>query len=232
MNAIRAGLSLTTALAISTWLAFSGTTFIVWAQTPSTGLTVETFFNAIHGNDTNTVSKMLEANPNLIHALYYGRLAITVAAGDGSIQIVQLLLRQGADVNVQNDTWNTSNMRLTALEAAISGGHSNLCKLLLEAGANPNLQSGTGDSALHYALSFHRTKMAAWLLDYGSDPFLPKHGYGWTTPFELAITQGDGKLVPRMLGLEGAGPAPLRHCFTSNCRRHIHKLGSGVLPGS
>jgi ankyrin repeat protein len=153
---------------------------------------------------------MLEANTNLVHAFYYGRLPITVAAGDGSIQMVELLLKQGADVNVQNDTWNTSNMRLTALEAAIWSGNTNLCKLLLETGANPDLQSGPGESALHYALSYHRTEMAAWLLDYGADPFLSKGAYGIATPLELAITRDDGKLVPRMLGQEGAGPAALK----------------------
>ncbi len=154
---------------------------------------------------------MLEANTNLVNAVYYGRLPITVAAGDGSIQIVELLLKDGADVNVQNDTWNTSNMRLTALEAAIESGNTNLCKLLLGAGANPDLQSSFEGGALHYAFTYHRNEVAGWLLDYGADPFLGKNNpYNKATPFELAITQGDGKLIPRMLGQEGAGPAALR----------------------
>ena len=153
---------------------------------------------------------MLEANSNLVNAVYYGRLPITVAAGDGSLQIVALLLRKGADVNVQNDTWNTSNMRLTPLEAAIESGNTNLCKLLLEAGANPNLKSQTGESALHSAFNYRRSEMAGWLLDYGADSFLPKGGYGNATSFELAITAGDGKLVPRMLGQQGAGRDALK----------------------
>src|SRR3569833_1025370 len=140
MKVIGGYFSLVTTVVISTWLVLSRTTSISSAQTPSSGLTLEAFFNAVHGNDTNTVSKMLEANSNLENAVYYGRLPITVAAGDGSLQIVALLLRKGADVNVQNDTWNTSNMRLTPLEAAIESGNTNLCKLLLEAGANPNLK--------------------------------------------------------------------------------------------
>ena len=212
MNAFRTRFaSLAGIFAVFVSLIFFETAFISQAQTPSTGLTVETFFNAVHGNDTNTVSKMLEANTNLVLAIYYGRLPITVAAGDGSIHIVELLLRQGADVNVQNDTWNTSNARLTALEAAIWNGNTNLCKLLLEAGANPDLQSAFEGSALHYAFAYHRTEVAGWLLDYGADPFLKKdNAYNKATPFELAITQGDGKLVPRMLGQEGAGPAALK----------------------
>ena len=171
---------------------------------------MENFFNAVHGNDTNTVARMLEVDTNLVRAVYYGRVPIIVAAGDGSLQIVELLLKHGADINVQNDTWNTGNLRLTALEAAIWNGNTHLCKLLLEAGANPDIQSGNGESALHYAFNYRQTEVAAWLLDYGADPFLPQGNYGRVTPIELAITQGDGKLVSRMLDQEGAGPAALK----------------------
>ena len=154
---------------------------------------------------------MLEANTNLVRALYSGRLPITVAAGDGYFEMVTLLLEHGADVNVQNDTWNTANHRLTALEAAIWNGNPDLCRLLLEAGANPDLQSITEGSALDYAFAYHRTEMAGWLLDYGADPFLKRaNAYNQATPFELAITEGDGKWVPRMLGQEGAGASALK----------------------
>lgn len=210
MKVITAGFSVSTAIVLFSWVIFLGTPFSGSAQTPSDGLTVETFFNALHQNDTNTISKMLEANTNLVRAVYAGRLPITVAAGDGSLQIVALLLHYGADVNVQNDTWNTGNMRLTPLEAAIESGNIDLCKLLLEAGANPNVESGRGESALHYAFSYHRTEVAGWLLDYGADPFLPRGGYGNATPFEVAIRQSDGILVPRMLGQERAGSAALK----------------------
>ena len=148
MRGIRACFPLATAaLLAATWLFSWETTSTSLAQTPSTGLTVETFFSAIRGNDTNTVSRMLETEPNLVRAFYYGRVPITVAAGDGSMQMVELLLRKGADVNVQSDTWNTSNAQLTALDAAIWIGHTNLCRLLLEAGANPDLQNVMGESA-------------------------------------------------------------------------------------
>ena len=108
MNAIRVGFLLTMRLGFFTGLFFFGGAMIGSAQTPSSGPTVETFFAAIHGNDTNTVARMLEANTNLAQAFYAGRLPLTVAAGDGSFEIVALLLGHGADVNVQNDTWDTS----------------------------------------------------------------------------------------------------------------------------
>jgi ankyrin repeat protein len=211
MKTIRACFPLASALAISAWLMTFAMTPVGLAQMPSSGLTVENFFQAVHGNDTNTVSRMLEADTNLVHAVYYGRMPLTVAAGDGSLQIVELLLKHGADVNVQSDPWNTSNMRLTALEAAIWSGNTQLVKLLLEAGANPDLQSSFDGGALHYAFAYHRNEVAGWLLDYGADPFLAKNNpHNKVTPFELAITQGDGKLIPRMLDQEGAGPGALK----------------------
>ena len=89
--------------------------------------------------------------------------------------MVERLLKLGADVNVQNDTWNTSNVRLTALEAAIWSGNTDLCKLLLEAGANPDLQSGFEGSALALRICLPPDhEVAGWLLDYGADPFLKK----------------------------------------------------------
>ena len=95
---------------------------------------------------------------------------------------------------------DTGNAQITALDAAIWYGHPGVCKRLLEAGANPNRVSPSHGSALHVALTVHREEMAGWLLDHGADPFLEGgNPYLKTTPFELAITLNDGKLVPRML---------------------------------
>ena len=177
------------------------------AQTPSGEPAVETFLNAINENDTNTFSRMLEVDTNLTHALYYGRLFLHVAASKGRIEMVAQLLKQGADINAQSDTLDTSNVRLTALEAAIWYGHTNVCELLLEAGADPNIQSTFEGGALHYAFTYRRPEMADLLLDYGADPFLEKKNpYNHATPLEIAITQGDGKLVPRMLGQDRQHP--------------------------
>jgi ankyrin repeat protein len=161
---------------------------------------VRAFFNAIQSNDTNTVFKMLDADANLTRAMYYGRLPLTVAASKGCVDIVDRLLKCGADINVQNDTLQTSGARMTALEAAISLNQPKVCKFLLEAGADPNIQSPFGGSALHYAFEYHRTDMAEWLLDHGANPFLGKSNpYNRETPLEMAIRQDDVKLVLRML---------------------------------
>jgi cytohesin len=170
------------------------------------------FFDAIKANDTNQVTQMLAGNTNLTRALYYGRLPLHIAASEGRGEIVALLLKYGADLNAPGDTLDTSNNQLTALDAAIWYNHPAVCKQLLAAGANPNILSPGQGSALHFAFTYHRDDMASWLLDHGADPFLGASSPGRSfTPFALAITISDGKLVPRMLResrLTAAAPKP------------------------
>ena len=168
------------------------------AQGPPSDVT--TFFHAIDVNDTNRVAQMLARNPNLSRATEVGRLPLHIAASKGRAQIVALLLQHGADINARSDTDDTSNLQLTALDAAIWYNHAEVCKMLLEAGANPNVLSPWEGSALHFAFKYGRTEMAGWLLDHGADPFLlGGNPYSRSVPFTLAITSSDGKLIPRML---------------------------------
>src|SRR5439155_4299612 len=140
--------------------------------------------------------KMLDSDTNLTHALNYGRPPLLVAAWDGHVEIVERLLKCGADVNGPD----ANNMGTTPLQLAVRLNRPNVCKVLLAAGADPNLQHPFDGSALHQAFEWHRTEMAEWLLDYGANPFLEKRNpYHKATPVEMAITHSDGKLVSRML---------------------------------
>ncbi len=159
------------------------------------------FFQAMLANDTNTALQLLSANTNLARVPYYStKYPLLVATSQGHLEIVELLLKLGADVNAEGDTWNSSNKRLTALDVAIWYNRPAVCQRLLAARPDLNHLSPWDGSALHMAFTSQRDEMAGWLLDQGADPFLvggnPSRK---TTPFELAITQGDGKLVPRML---------------------------------
>ena len=181
--------------------------FAASAQTRPSQQQVEGFFYAIQQNDTNTFSKLLDSNTNLANAPYWNHLPLHRAVSLGQIEMVDALLKHGADINAQNDTFESSGLRLTALQAAIWNGHANICKLLLAAGADPNIQSAFDGSALHYAFNYQHAEMADWLLDYGADPFLEKQNlYNKATPLEMAIRAGDGKLVPRMLGQDRSHP--------------------------
>ena len=69
---------------------------------------------------------------------YYGekgRVPIVIAAQFNLTNIVDNLIKDGADVN------ELGNQNKTALFTAASRGHRYMCGVLLEAGADPNISS-------------------------------------------------------------------------------------------
>ena len=61
---------------------------------------------------------------------------------NGHHQVMELLLKEGADVNIQNnDGW-------TALMIASDDGHHQVVELLLKEGADVNIQNNNGWTAL------------------------------------------------------------------------------------
>lgn len=173
------------------------------AQTEGSGQALQDFFQAVIRDDPQSARTILLANTNLARvpaSRYLNKLPLLVAASKGQLEIVDLLLRLGADVNAEGDTWDTGNHRLTALEVSIWYNHPAVCRRLLE--AKPNLHhqgNGTGNALLQ-ACALGREEMAGWLLDRGADPFFASpFPLVPTAPFALNITRGDGRLVPRML---------------------------------
>jgi len=170
--------------------------------------TVYRFVYAIYQNDTNTALRMLESNTNLAYCNYGGDmggdiLPLLEASAAGNFGLVKRLLELGVDVNAEGRIWSGGS-RMTALDEAVQHRRLEVCELLLEAGANPNHWSFQ-QSTLHLAFensfynsAFNRNAIATALLEYGADPFA-EAGYYKTTPFELAISKGDGRLIPLML---------------------------------
>jgi len=158
--------------------------------------------------DTPTALRLLGTNTNLARvSTYSGKFPLHVAASKGLLPVVERLLELGAEVDAEGDTWDTGNKRLTALEVAVwyNRVSTNIVQRLLAAGANPNHLSPWDGSALHMAFAYRKEELAALLLDHGANPFLVGgNPYQRTTPFEKAIANSSGKLIPRMLG--GAAP--------------------------
>src|SRR5262249_33474306 len=83
-----------------------------------------------------------------------GDTALMLAARHGSLDIVDLLLKAGANPNLATgiipDAANT-RFGCTALMSAARYGYLDIVQLLLKAGANPNLKNNRGETAADLA---------------------------------------------------------------------------------
>ena len=71
---------------------------------------------------------------------------------DDNVEIIKLLLQNGADPNTQNHTGET-----TLIVATRNNNYPETIDLLLQAGANPHIQDNNGNTALLYAFPDQQT---------------------------------------------------------------------------
>ncbi|KAH7420282.1 ankyrin repeat-containing domain protein [Cadophora sp. MPI-SDFR-AT-0126] len=109
--------------------------------------------------------------------------ALATAANDGYEDIVELLLREGADPNSPY-----CGQLLRPLLAAASSGNAIVVKQLLNAGASVNIHGGDEGNALHKAIKSGNTEIIQLLIDYGHDLYTssPRHG----PPLSCALLKG------------------------------------------
>lgn len=92
-----------------------------------------------------------------------GYSALLFAARNGNVEIAQLLLRAGADVD------GVAGNGVSPLVLAAHSGQSDLALFLLEQGADPNA-IGAGYNALHAAILRGDQQLVDALLQHGADP--------------------------------------------------------------
>ena len=90
-----------------------------------------------------------------------GETPLLWAARFGQSQVAELLIAEGADVNVKDDAWG-----FTPLGYAVSRGHKESTELLIAEGAEVNAKDSDGSTPLHYAAT---KEVAELLIAEGAD---------------------------------------------------------------
>lgn len=91
-----------------------------------------------------------------------GFTALHMAAFHGCLDLTQLLVKNGALVDVQTRTKLVTPLMLACQQQRIQ-----IAKFLLESGCRVNLQDGKGNSALHYACLQSNRRLVQMILQYG-----------------------------------------------------------------
>ncbi|KAI4096216.1 MAG: hypothetical protein LQ339_007021 [Xanthoria mediterranea] len=147
--------------------------------------------------DDDMLSVLLEhqADPNL--ACVNDRTALHIAAHNGRVANVRLLLEKGAKLDPRQF------QGYTPLLLAVETDQQQAVQVLLDAGADINAKLNNGSGALHIALyiasNMKHTDMVTVLLARGIECFTPNN-YG-TTPLNIACQLGSIEQVKQLIAL-------------------------------
>ncbi|XP_027712570.1 ankyrin repeat domain-containing protein 6 isoform X4 [Vombatus ursinus] len=108
----------------------------------------------------------------------HGRTPLHLAANKGHLPVVQILLKAGCDLDVQDDGDQTALHRATVV------GNTEVIAALIQEGCALDRQDKVGDTALHIAAALNHKKVAKILLEAGADGTIVNNA--GQTPLETA----------------------------------------------
>jgi RNA polymerase sigma factor (sigma-70 family) len=177
--------------------------------------TVELFL-AVRAGDTDAVRAVLDRRPELVDAEEHwerdetlrGELPVPSratplirAAERGDLDLVELLLERGADVDRDCGCQGGES----ALWAGTVAHRTAVVARLLRAGADPDTTAFSGHTPLHVAAIRGFEDIAALLVEHGADP--DRRSHAGRTPLEWARRKGHGALAQRLEPGAAAAPA-------------------------
>lgn len=134
--------------------------------------------------DTARVAKLLEASPDAANTRdsFSKRTPLHFATEKDHLDVAELLLKKGADINAQD------SMGMTALHWAIDRQQKGVVEFLLTNKARVDLQDEQGQTPLHLTVWNRNTDLAELLISHGA-PLETKNKYG-DTVIVSAATNG------------------------------------------
>lgn len=184
------------------------------------------FHAAVHARDMMAINAFFDAgiNPNAQDEAN-GRTALIGAAAGGDLEVVNVLVQRGADVNVKDKKGYTALFHATeamyydvalvimnqpSLDANARGLNGSTALInyvwrdrkdavekLLERGADVNAQDADGDTALHGVAENGNLEILNLLLDKGANPNVKNRLGG--TPLMWAAVFGNETVAVRLL---------------------------------
>ncbi|KAM9354593.1 kinase D-interacting substrate of 220 kDa B isoform 1-T2 [Pholidichthys leucotaenia] len=156
-----------------------------------TSLAVQSLFSYVDEEDLAAMKAHLDKFADVDSRSDNGQTPLMVAAEQGSLEIVEELIRRGANVNLDDvDCW-------TALISAAKEGHIEVVRELLENNANVEHRDMGGWTALMWAAYKGRTDVARMLLEKAANPNIT--GQYSVYPIIWAAGRGHAEIVHLLL---------------------------------
>lgn len=155
--------------------------------------------NAVKREDIQAVQYAIERGANVnvrvIGGILTGYTALMFATYRGRVDIVKLLIEQGADIHA------TTKLGDSALFIAITQEHANVAKLLIEQGANVHSHNRHGENPLMVAINTEKAmpEVIKSLLDHGAK--VEARDKTGKTALDYAKVSGNAEII-RLLGPE------------------------------
>ena len=123
-------------------------------------------FEAAALGEKKVVRQHLEKNSELVNSFSAdGFTPLGLAAFFGKVEIVEYLLKKGADPNIAAN----NQFKVAPLHSACATGNIEIVKILLTAGAYVNSRQMQDVTPLHSAAHAGNAELAMLLLDHGAD---------------------------------------------------------------
>lgn len=188
------------------WLQFYNPA-LGWDQSPSYAkATAPALYYASLGGLDRSIRLLLDRGAYIDAGSESGRSALQIAAHEGNVELVEILIRRGADINARNQYFlgPNSGSHITALTAASNNGHVRTVQVLLEHGSDINAGLSTmvcpvnfSGTALRAASANGHLGVVQLLLGHGADVNIDRHGFALHAALSGAYTEVSLLLLKR-----------------------------------
>ena len=158
--------------------------------------TVDSFMKSVFRGKTEEVELFLLAGMDPEEQTKQGDIALFVATAMGHMEIINLLVKHGADISATSQREMVKGC--TALHFAIEPEFGEIVTILIRAGADVNTGNKKGQTPLYWAIERGHLDLVKQLLSNGADGNMDTVN-GWT-PLHVAADHGNDEAVDLLLG--------------------------------